>query len=61
MSKIHLSDFIADYRGRGQSGYDYEHQTACGYVRSEVTRYAALVDCKLCIREIKAKSCATST
>lgn len=50
MSKTHLKVSGVDARCMGQSNYDYNHQTACGYVRDNVTRNEDEVDCKLCLR-----------
>lgn len=48
--KAHLKVLGADRRDSGQSDFDYEHQTACGYVRDNVTESMDAVDCKLCLR-----------
>ena len=48
--KTHLKIKGVDYRGRGQSNFEYEHQTACGYVRVDVTTNEDLVDCKHCLK-----------
>lgn len=50
MSKTHLKVTGVDCRGIGQSQFEYDHQTACGYVRDKVIRNEDYVDCKLCLR-----------
>ena len=55
MSKVHLKITGVDCREQGQTLHEYNHQALCGYVRDNVTVYAALVDCKICIREMKKK------
>lgn len=50
MAKTHYMAKLADCRGAGQTEYEYEHQTACGYVRDSVTRDGDKVSCKLCLR-----------
>ena len=41
-----------DARDRGQTEFEYTHQSACGYVRNNVTRDGDAVDCKSCLRSI---------
>ena len=50
MLKTHYKVRGVDARTRGQSQYDYDHQTACGYVRDRVSEDGDSVDCKLCLR-----------
>ncbi|MGZ5055349.1 MAG: hypothetical protein ACXWAT_10470 [Methylobacter sp.] len=52
MSKTHKYQSHGDHRNAGQSQYEYEHSTACGYVHDTVTREDSAVTCKLCRREI---------
>ena len=52
MAKTHLKAFGADYRDQGQTEYDYNHQSACGYVRANVTSNADNVDCKYCLNSL---------
>ena len=52
MIKTHLKVSGVDCRGQGQTDFEYEHQTACGYVRDDVTRDGDGVDCKLCLNSI---------
>ncbi len=48
--KTHLKINGVDFRGNGQTEFEYDHQTACGFVRNSVTRNGDNVDCKLCIK-----------
>ena len=41
-----------DCRDLGQSEYEYSHQTACGYVREQVSENGDKVNCKLCLNSI---------
>ena len=50
MLKTHLKITGIDARDMGQTEYEYQHQTACGYVRGKVTRNSDRVDCKLCLK-----------
>ncbi|MBF4340770.1 hypothetical protein EAY39_08200 [Vibrio anguillarum] len=50
MAKTHLKITGVDARDKGQTDYEYSHQTACGYVRSNVTRNMDSVDCFYCLR-----------
>ncbi|MBT2909681.1 hypothetical protein PL84_03675 [Vibrio anguillarum] len=50
MAKTHLKVKGIDARNSGQTQYEYEHQTACGYVRDNVTRDMDSVDCFYCLR-----------
>lgn len=56
MSKTHLKVTGADHRNSGQTQFEYDHQTACGYVRDNITRNSKQVDCKLCIKAKKIKA-----
>ena len=49
MAKIHLKTSGVDARGSGQTEFEYTHQTACGYVRDNVTTNMDAVDCKHCL------------
>ena len=48
--KMHYKISGVDCRNQGQSEYEYHHQTACGYVRENVTTNVDAVDCKLCLK-----------
>ena len=48
--KTHLKVSGFDCRDQGQTEFEYSHQTACGYVRKEVTTNGDGVDCKLCLK-----------
>ncbi|OEE38252.1 hypothetical protein A1QO_02425 [Vibrio genomosp. F10 str. ZF-129] len=50
MAKTHLKVSGVDARESGQTQFEYDHQTACGYVRDSVTRNMDHVDCKHCLR-----------
>ena len=50
MGKTHLRVPGVDYRNMGQSEHEYTHQTACNYVRDNVTTNIDAVDCKLCLK-----------
>ena len=50
--KTHFKILGVDLRENGQSEYEYQHQTACGYVRKNVTKNGDLVDCKLCLQSL---------
>ncbi|MFV8385060.1 hypothetical protein ACNO5E_13305 [Vibrio parahaemolyticus] len=50
MAKTHLKVSGVDARNSGQTQFEYTHQTACGYVRENVTRNMDKVDCKHCLR-----------
>ncbi len=52
MSKTHLKITGADCRKMGQTQHEYDHQTACGYVRTKVTRKENDVDCFHCRNSI---------
>ena len=50
MAKTHFKVAGIDCRSLGQTQYEYSHQTACGYVRDNVTRDGDGVDCKVCLK-----------
>lgn len=52
MGKTHKYKSHGDYRNSGQSQHDYDHSTACGYVRDAVTRDDSKVTCKACLRKM---------
>jgi hypothetical protein len=54
--KIHLKVPGVDCRGEGQTQYEYDHQTACGYVRKQVVDNPKLVTCNFCKRTDEYKS-----
>lgn len=51
--KVHKNKLGSDFRGQGQTAYEYLHSTACGYVRDLTTRNNSEVTCKLCLGEIE--------
>ena len=53
--KTHLKVNGVDARSLGQAEFDYQHQTACGYVRNNVTRNEEEVDCFYCLRSDEMK------
>jgi len=50
MAKTHFKVRGVDARDNGQTEYEYNHQTACGYVRNNVTKNKDEVDCFYCQR-----------
>lgn len=48
--KMHLKVKGIDARKCGQTEFEYSHQTACGYVRNNVTTNKNNVDCFYCLR-----------
>jgi len=56
MSKTHLKVSGVDCRNQGQTEYEYSHQTACGYIRQNVTRVTADVTCFYCLRTDEMKA-----
>ncbi|CAH1598981.1 hypothetical protein FWP33_18750 [Vibrio parahaemolyticus] len=50
MAKTHLKITGVDARNSGQTQFEYTHQTACGYVRNQVTTNMDNVDCFYCLR-----------
>ena len=51
--KTHLYKMYEGERPYYISVKEWYHQTAyCGFIRKDVTVYAALVTCKLCLREM---------
>tara|TARA_B100002049_G_scaffold223617_1_gene194303 strand:+ start:10476 stop:10646 length:171 start_codon:yes stop_codon:yes gene_type:complete len=48
MPKIHLKTVGIDARQQGQTEFEYENQTMCGYVRKNVTRDIKKVTCFFC-------------
>ena len=52
MAKTHLKVSGVDFRGSSQTQFEYDHQTACKYVRKNVTRDKSKVDCFYCLRSI---------
>lgn len=47
--KTHLLVDGVDCRDMGQTEFEYSHQTACGYVRDQVTYNMDEVDCFYCL------------
>lgn len=52
MNKTHYKVEGVDARNQGQTVFEYNHQTACGYVRENVTTNGDNVDCKWCLNSI---------
>lgn len=52
MAKTHLKVIGVDCRDIGQTEFEHSHQTACGYVRDNVTEDGDKVDCKHCLNSI---------
>ena len=52
MLKTHYKVAGVDARNQGQTEYEYANQTACGYVRDNVTTDGDGVDCKQCLNSI---------
>lgn len=50
MTKTHYKITGIDASSQGQTYFEYTHQTACGYVRDNVTNNGDEVDCKLCLK-----------
>lgn len=50
--KTHLKVSGIDARKQGQTDFEFTHQTACGYVRDQVTENGDDVDCKYCLNSI---------
>lgn len=48
--KTHYKVTGVDCRDGGQTEFEYSHQTACGYVRDNVTTNGDYVDCELCLK-----------
>ena len=48
--KTHYKVTDIDAREQGQTEFEYHHQTACGFVRHNVTIRVSNVTCKLCLR-----------
>jgi len=55
MSKTHLKIEGVDARSLGQSDFNHSHQSACGYVRDNVTTNEDQVDCFYCLRSEEMK------
>lgn len=54
-AKTHLKVNGVDARNQGQTQFEYDHQSACGYVRDLVVKKPELVTCKHCIKIITNK------
>jgi hypothetical protein len=52
MKKTHFQIIGVDFHKSGKTEYKYTHQTACGYVRDDVTSNGDNVDCELCLKSI---------
>lgn len=48
--KTHLRVRGVDCRDIGQTQFEYEHQTACGYVRDKITDDPNKVTCQECLK-----------
>jgi hypothetical protein len=46
--KTHLKIAGVDYRSHGQSNYEFQNQTACGYTRAKITTDTSKVSCFYC-------------
>lgn len=55
MAKTHLKVKGVDCRGHGQTEFEHSHQTACGFVRNNVTTNMDKVDCFYCLRSEEMK------
>lgn len=49
---IHLKVTGVDCRSQGQTEHEFKHQSACGYVRENITTNMDNVDCKHCLNSI---------
>jgi len=50
--ETHKYKFTGDHRSQGQTLFEMNHTTACGYVRDSVTEIDRLVTCKICRNEM---------
>lgn len=50
MAKVHLRVLGVDKRNEGQTDFEHQHQSACGYVRNNVTTKYFEVTCLYCKR-----------
>ncbi|HHE0459689.1 TPA: hypothetical protein ACN331_002526 [Vibrio parahaemolyticus] len=55
MAKTHLNVPGVDARDSGQTQFEFTHQTACGFVREQVTTNKDSVDCFYCLRSEEMK------
>ena len=55
VAKTHLKITGVDARDRGQTEFEYTHQTACSFVRDNVTDNEDSVDCFYCLRSEQMK------
>lgn len=53
--KVHLQHKALDCRDMGQTEFEYNNQSLCGYVRDIVSSSVSDVTCKLCLKKIKDK------
>jgi len=51
--KTHFMKKGADYRGCGQTDFEYANNSLCGYVRKLVTENEGMVTCYYCKRLMK--------
>jgi len=50
--KTHKRVSGPDHRNAGQTTYEFEHTSACGYVRGNLARHDDEVTCKVCLRKL---------
>lgn len=53
---MHFKVAGVDCRNSGQTEHEYNHQTACGYVRKNVTNKEGDVTCFYCKRVMEGKT-----
>lgn len=51
--KVHKFELGYDHRLNGQTIFEYNHTTACGYVRDKITNDNSLVTCFYCKKQIE--------
>jgi hypothetical protein len=52
MAKVHLKITGVDARSQGQTEHENSHQTACGFVRDNVTKNNENITCFYCLKQI---------
>lgn len=55
MSKAHLKVTRQASRHQTMSDFDFNHQSACGYIRDNATKNIEKVNCFYCLRTEQAK------
>lgn len=53
MTKTHLKITGVGCRDQGRTDFEYSHQTACGYVRDDVSDNGADVNCNYCLNSVQ--------